>query len=252
MKISSKGLTDLGKARTNNEDSFGIFDDLNLYIVADGMGGHNAGEVASKITVDTIYNYFKDNFKTLKSKKEDPVSFIKKSIRIANKSVYNRAQKNPDEAGMGTTITVIFLYENKAYIGWVGDSRVYISRYDLKEGKRLLSQITTDHSLIEEQIANDIITREEAEEYEIKDIITKAVGFNPDVEPDCNVLKELKSNDIFMACSDGYYRYFKPIEIANTFVKVDFDDLAQYMIDTALEKGGEDNITVATIRIDEL
>jgi protein phosphatase len=251
MKISSKGLTDLGKARTNNEDNFGIYDEYNLYIVADGMGGHNAGEVASKIVVDTIYKYFKDNFKNLKSK-EEPDEFIKKAIKMANREVYNRAQKNQEEAGMGTTVTVIFLYEKKAYIGWVGDSRVYISRYDLTESRRLLSQITTDHSLIEEQIANNIITREEAEEYEIKDIITKAVGFSPEVEPDCNILKELKSDDIFMACSDGYYRYFKPIEIANAFVKVDFEDLAKYMIDQALESGGEDNITVATIKIDKL
>ena len=252
MKISSKGLTDLGKARTNNEDSYGIYNDMNLYIVADGMGGHNAGEVASKLTVETIYQYFKENFKLLKSKKEDPVTFIKKSIKLANKNVYNRSQKNPQESGMGTTITVIFLFDKKAYIGWVGDSRVYISRYDEKEGKRLLSQITTDHSLIEEQIANKIITREEAEKYEIKDIITRAVGFNPEVEVDCNVLKELKKDDIFMACSDGYYRYFKPIEIANTFVKVNFENLAQHMIDKALERGGEDNITVATVKIDEL
>ena len=250
MRILSNGLTNVGKVRSNNEDSYGIYDDMNLYIVADGMGGHNAGEVASKLTVDTIYTYFKENFKLLK--KEDPVNFIKKAVKLANKNVYNRAQKNPDESGMGTTVTLIFIYNRKAYIGWVGDSRVYISRFDEDEGKRLLSQITTDHSLIEEQIANDIITREEAEKYEIKDIITRAVGFNSEVEVDCNVLKELKKDDIFMACSDGYYRYFKPIEIAKTFVKTEFENLAEKMVNQALEKGGEDNITVVTVKIDEI
>jgi len=250
MKISSVGLTNPGKVRTNNEDNFGIYDDYNLYIVADGMGGHNAGEVASEIVVESIHQHFKENFKNLKSK-ENPVDLITKAIKLGNKNVYTRAQKNPDEAGMGTTITVIFIYDKKAYIGWVGDSRVYISRVD-KDGKRFLSQITTDHSLVEEQIANDIITREEVERYDIKDIITRAVGFNPEVDVDCNVLKELVAGDIFMACSDGYYRYFQPTEIANTFVKVEFENLAKYMIDKSLEMGGEDNITIATIKIESL
>ena len=251
MKISSVGLTNPGKVRTNNEDNFGVYDEYSLYIVADGMGGHNAGEVASEITVQTIHQYFKDNFKSLKSK-DSPTDFMTKAIKLANKNVFTRSQKNPDEAGMGTTVTVIFIYENKAYIGWVGDSRVYISRYDKTQGKRFLSQITVDHSLVEEQIANNIITREEVETYEIKDIITRAVGFNPDVDVDCNVLKELVEGDIFMACSDGYYRYFKPIEIANTFVKIEFENLAEYMIDKSLEMGGEDNITIATVKIDSL
>lgn len=248
MQIGIKANTNPGKVRKNNEDYFLVVPEYNLLIVADGMGGHNAGEIASNMTCTIIKEYFKENFELLEH--SSPCSFIKKAIKVANRAVYQRAQKNKEERGMGTTIIVILMYDNKAYIGWVGDSRAYISRDE--NGKRFMSQITADHSLVQEQINENLLTREDADKYNIPDIITKAVGLKPDVEPDCNVIKKLKKDDIFMACSDGYYRYFLPKNIAEVFISTPFEDLGDSMIQSAYDAGGEDNITVGTIKIFDL
>ena len=249
MKISILGNTNPGQVRTNNEDYFILVPEFNLSIVADGMGGHNAGEVASEITAKTIKEYFKENFELLEH--TTPCDFIKKAIRLANRKVYQRAQKNKEERGMGTTIVVTLIYNSKAYIGWVGDSRAYISRID-DNGKRFMSPISTDHSLVQEQISDGLITQEDADRYNIKDMITKAVGFTEDVEPSCKTIKSLKAGDTFMACSDGYYRYFSPKQIADTFINTPIELLADRMIKNAYDAGGEDNITVATIKIEKL
>ncbi len=251
MKLNCKGSTNPGMVRTNNEDYFACFPDYSLFIVADGMGGHNAGEVASKTAVESIHSYFVENIKQIKSAKIDVVEFIKKAIRHANRVVFQRAQKNPEEEGMGTTVVVFFFYNSKAYIGWVGDSRAYISRIDI-DGKRFISQITTDHSLVQEQITEGIITQEDADKYNIKDIITRAVGFNPEVEADCVMLKELHKGDIFMACSDGYYRYFKLVEIGNVFLQFSSDEIAEEMVKQACNSGGEDNVTILTVYVEEV
>ena len=248
MRISLKGNTNPGQVRKNNEDNYSIVKEQNLLIVADGMGGHNAGEVASELTVETIKEFFKENFELIDHM--TPCGIIKKSIILANRKVYERAQKNKEERGMGTTIVVILLYKQKAFIGWVGDSRAYISR--VENGKRFMSQISQDHSLVQEQINDGLITQKDADRYNIKDMITKAVGFSADVEPSCKTIKTLKKGDIFMACSDGYYRYFKPSQIADTFSKVLYNDLADSMIQSAYDAGGEDNITVATLKVKEL
>ncbi len=247
MKLVSSGYTDQGNVRTNNEDSFGCFDELSLYILADGMGGHNAGEVASRVTVNEIAQYFRNNLKSLKAK-SDIKDFIRKAIRHANRIVYTRSQKNESERGMGTTVVVIFFRDKKAYVGWVGDSRAYISRLD-PNGGRFISQISTDHSLVQEQIAEGLITQQEADQYNIKDIITRAVGFQPDVAVDCVVLKELFPGDIFMSCSDGYYRYYKIEEIGNTFLKNEAKQLPQLMVEQAKRSGGEDNVTIVTVEV---
>lgn len=251
MKLISNGHTDQGNVRTNNEDSFGCFDELSLYILADGMGGHNAGEVASQVSVEAIANYFKEHIKTLKSK-SDIKEFIRKSIRHANRLVYSRSQKNEAERGMGTTVVVLFFRDQKAYIGWVGDSRAYISRLDPASGGRFISQISIDHSLVQEQIAEGLITQEDVDKYNIKDIITRAVGFQPEVVVDCVVLKELLPGDIFMSCSDGYYRYYKIAEIGNMFIKNGAKELPQVMIDQAKASGGEDNVTIVAVEVEKL
>lgn len=262
MKIVCKGETNPGKVRTNNEDYFGCYDNYFLYIVADGMGGHNAGEVASKLTVESIKEYFDENYKNmLKSAKSDTnhqkvdlaiIDFLVKAIKYANKVVYTRAQKNQEESGMGSTVVLLFFSHNKPFIAWVGDSRCYLSRTD-KDVKRSISLISTDHSLVQEQIKEKLITQEDADKYNIKDIITRAVGFNSEVEPDCVTLKELVKDDIFMLCSDGYYRYYKLIEIGNMFItNSDFESLSNKMIETALNSGGEDNVTIVTVKLVEL
>ena len=248
MKVSLVGNTNPGQVRKNNEDNYSIIPELNLVIVADGMGGHNAGEVASEVTVSTIKEYFKENFELIDHL--TPCELIKKSIILANRKVYTRAQNNKAERGMGTTIVVMLLYKNKAFIGWVGDSRAYISR--IENGKRFMSQISQDHSLVQEQINDGLITQKDADRYNIKDMITKAVGFAEEVTPSCKTIKTIKKGDIFMACSDGYYRYFNPKQIADSFSKVFYDNLVDSMIESAYDAGGEDNITVATIKVKEV
>ena len=242
MNISA--LSDVGLVRNNNEDSFYKSTDfeLPLFIVADGMGGHNAGETASKMAVDIIKQYFIENKNSLNSEKR-LISIIKDSIKVANKNIYKFANEKEMYSGMGTTITLAYILKGKIYIGHVADSRAYI----INNGN--ICQITEDHSLVQELVKNGSITMEEGKTHPQRNMITRAAGTSEDIEVDI-IKKPFNINDILLICSDGLSNMVNDNEIINTFNKESLiKDACEDLIKKAKNNGGKDNITVIAIEL---
>ena len=185
--------TDIGKARDMNQDYHYIpssENDLQIYILADGMGGYNGGEIASKLAVQTVRDYIENNFDKIEHTKEEILNMIKKSMENANSVVYEESKKDDNLQGMGTTLDVCFIYNNKIYIGHVGDSRVYLIR------KEIARKITKDHSYVQQLVEDKKITREEAEHHPKKNMLLKALGCTSYVEPDIRA-RNIEKDDIF-------------------------------------------------------
>lgn len=253
MKVIFSGLTDKGLVRPNNEDSFLIDEKINLFVVADGAGGLSSGEVASRIATDVI----KENmeryisggkmsvWKDYKGFKDDTDALIS-SIRIANQIIYETAKRNSN-GNMATTCVAVFVGKRSFSYCNVGDSRIYL----LRNGN--LRQLTEDHSLVMEQVRQGIITKEEAEKSEIKNILTRALGIEENIEIDSGELP-FKNNDVLLLCSDGLTRMLadeiiKNILIKNLEDKENLDNACRELVETANKSGGKDNITVVLVKI---
>lgn len=242
MNISA--LTDVGLVRNNNEDSFykSTDFDLPLFIVADGMGGHNAGEIASKMAIDIIKQYFVENKNSLDNENK-LISVINKSIKEANKKIYKLSKDDELYSGMGTTITLAYIFKGKIYIGHVGDSRAYI----ISNGQ--IFQITEDHSLVQELIKNGSITIEEGKTHPQRNMITRAAGTSEDIEVDITT-KAFNNNDKLLICSDGLSNMVNDDEIIHTFNNEPLIKKAcEELIKKAKNNGGKDNITVIAIEL---
>ncbi len=236
--------SDIGKARDINQDSYYItedqFSELQLYMLADGMGGYNAGEVASSLAISCCKSYIENNFNDIPKDKESIIQLIGSSIEYANMIVYEKSKENPEYEGMGTTIEICLIYNNKAYIAHVGDSRIYRIRKDF------IRQLTEDHSYVETLVQEGTITKEEAKYHPKKNVITKALGCNAFVEPDVMVKGFLKE-DIIVICSDGLTNMVSNQEIFDITTN-NFEIAPKELIDLANNNGGVDNITVITIK----
>ena len=249
MRIISSALTDVGRKRDHNEDNFYLHKEENLFLVADGMGGHSSGEVASKIVIDTIKEFFTRTsrdpeatwpYKMYKDKKYEENRLIV-SIEEGNKRVYEHSKKvsKDPKRGMGTTITAVLFVEGGAYVAWVGDSRIYRIRNNKME------QISEDHSLLNEMIRKNDMTEEEIENFPHKNVILRAIGLKPRVEVDVKYL-ELEDGDIFLLCSDGLSGEVSDEEMEKIVVEASsLDEATQKLIQAANKHGGKDNITVA-------
>ncbi len=240
MKVFAK--SDIGKARDTNEDFYYISqddDNLKLYILADGMGGYNGGEIASRIATVAAKGYIESNFDKIEHTKEDIVDLLKNSIEYANMVVYEKAKENQDLTNMGTTLEVCLIYNNKAFIGHIGDSRIYRIRKDI------IRKLTEDHSYVQELVNDGTITKEEAKNHPKKNMLMKALGCTPFVEPDITIKGFLK-DDIIVICSDGLTNMISEEEIYNTVTK-NINDSSNTLINRANELGGYDNITVILI-----
>lgn len=235
MQILAK--TDIGKERKINEDFFYISDEkdeVQLAILADGMGGYNAGEVASKTATQAVREYIKEHHL-----KKDIEETIRQSIEYANKVVYEKAKTKKELEGMGTTLDVCLIYNNKIYIGHIGDSRVYRIR------DNEMQRITRDDSYVQTLIEDGKITKEEAFNHPKKNMITKALGCMGDVVP--NIYEEaFKENDIILMTSDGLTNMVKEEKILE-IIKQDPEKAVDKLIKQANDNGGYDNITVVII-----
>ena len=252
MRIISSALTDVGRKRDHNEDNFYLHKDENLFPVADGMGGHSSGEVASKIVVETIRDFFTRTsrdpeatwpYKMYKDKKYEENRLIV-SIEEGNKRVYEHSMKvsKDKKRSMGTTITAVLFVEGGVYIAWVGDSRIY----RIRDGK--IEQISEDHSLLNEMIKKNNMTDEEIENFPHKNVILRAIGLKPRVEVDCKFFP-LKDKDIFLLCSDGLSGEVPDKDIGRIIVEAnDLEDANKKLIQEANKNGGKDNITAALIQ----
>lgn len=219
-----------------------------LFVVADGMGGHAGGETASKITVDTIVeSVIADRAANLQSM--TPADLIIGSVHRANLAVHSAAQKDPNLAGMGTTVIVLLFENGQLTIGSVGDSRVYMAR------KGQIWQLTKDHSLVNEKLKAGLITREQLKHDKSRNVITRSVGFESSVLVD-TYQKEVQKGDVYFACSDGLSGLASDEEMRSildeeAFSAATLDNTVQKLIQRANDNGGDDNITVVAVRIED-
>jgi protein phosphatase len=235
--MKSEGKTDIGKKRAQNQDSLFFTDEPigplpNLYIVADGMGGHKAGDIASKTAIECVTEYIKES--TL----NNPVSVLKRAITYANDKVYRLSRENADYNGMGTTFVAAVEDEGVLYVANIGDSRLYHISDDIR-------QITLDHSLVEELIRTGQLDRNKGRNHPEKNIITKALGIGNDVVPDFFEVN-LLPHDSILLCSDGLTNMLEDDEIKEIIFecKGDLKNAVDKMIDRANYYGGKDNISV--------
>jgi len=252
-QIDAYGLTDVGRKRKHNEDAYALDESEGLFIVADGMGGHAAGEVAAKITVETIGEFIaatrQKEEATWPFKYNHELHFNSNRLAIAiekaNERVMSAVAAQPWLKGMGTTVVAGLLNEKILSLAHVGDSRAYLYR----AGE--LTRLTDDHSWVHEQVSAGILTEEEAKTHPLKNVVTRALGGGPSVAPDLREM-EFSRGDAFLFCSDGLTTMLSDEEIRDS-IAVDetrtAEALCQGLVDLANEKGGVDNITVVYVRI---
>jgi len=253
MRLTSCGITDVGMKRTNNEDNYLINDELNLFVVCDGMGGHVGGEYASAIAVNTIEEVLAsietNPDMVLPEASEGPVELTREklryAVRLAGKRIYEKAKAEPEYKGMGTTALVLLLDGGNAYLAHVGDSRGYLVR----DGR--IEQLTEDHSLVNEKVRAGVITAEEARTHKLRNVITRSLGYTEEVEIDIQV-RAVRRNDSFVLCSDGLSNLVETKEIGETVARNDTQTAARSLITTACDRGGDDNITAVVVLVDEV
>jgi protein phosphatase len=238
-------VTDIGLVRNENQDSYYCSDgtdDLNLYIIADGMGGHNGGEIASSTAVEAIRYFIKTHHEKDEYVK-DRLSMIKEAMNRANDEVYRCAAATAGLEGMGTTLTMAVIEGTRLYIGHIGDSRMYL----LRDGK--FEKLTEDHSLVAELIKKGSISPEEGDRHPQKNIITKALGTEKTIEMDL-LAKELHEGDKILLCTDGLTNMLDLEEIINICAAEDNpQSLSGKLVERANKKGGRDNTTVIAVKV---
>ena len=248
MKLKVFGKTDVGKKRKNNEDALLIDETLGLYAVADGMGGHAAGEVASNMALGiakkelgnwsgVLNEYTPDSSAEVR---DVILNLIEETLQRACRAVYQESVDNPDRSGMGTTVSMVLIKNDSAFFGHVGDSRIYLVR----EGS--VHQLTEDHSLVHEMYKQGRIGTSEAEEASYRNVITRAVGHEERVRVD-TLQMDLLPGDCLLLCSDGLSDYLRAGDVEKTFGSGPVEESPDRFVEMALQRGGKDNITVLII-----
>lgn len=237
MRRKAWGISDKGLKREGNQDSFLVEDRLGLFIVADGVGGHFGGEVASALAVETV----REVVNHPRAAEFRPKEVLTQAYEEASHRIFDRALQEPKLNGMGTTMVLSYVRDNKMYVANVGDSRAYLYR------KPYLWQITEDHSLINEQIRLGMMTEEQARKLIGKNVITRSVGFERDVFPDL-LEREIFSGDTFIFCSDGLSGMVPDAEICNILNVNNIERTASALLQKAIDHGGDDNVTVVVVQ----
>ena len=247
-RITVACKTDLGRVRENNEDKFEYYlpeDEATLaarglvFIVCDGMGGHAAGQIASELACKTFIDVY------LHHPASEADAALRAAVIAANRFVNDVSRAVPDRRGMGTTLSALILLQDKAFTVQVGDSRIYRLRQDE------LQQLTIDHSWVEEMVRGGMMSRAEAEANPRKHMLTRAIGAEPDVQPDIE-LHALKQGDQFLLCSDGLINHVEDATIAHHLAHDAPSDAVWKLVGHALTNGGSDNCTVMVVRVDEI
>ena len=250
LRIEVAGETNVGMKRNHNEDNFSIIEDSGLYIVADGMGGHASGEVASKMAVDSLREFFaataSDPERTWPYKMDRSKGYeenrLVTGIKLANLRIYESAQRDARQRGMGTTIVSMFAVEDGVYVAHVGDSR----GYRVRDGA--IEQVTEDHSLLNDYIKMKRLTAEEIANFPHKNVIVRALGMKDTVKVD-TVFEQPRVNDVYLLCSDGLSGPVTDEEMLEITTKSpDLKSAATKLIERANANGGPDNITVVLAR----
>lgn len=241
MQIEAWGQTDVGLKRDINQDSILVDPQLSLYVVADGMGGHRGGEVASALAVETVHDVVEDEIN--KGPLKTPHETIKHAFHEASRRIFVKSTKeNPELLGMGTTMVLALQVDKKIYFGNVGDSRAYLFKDDN------LWQVTEDHSLVNEQIRAGILDPNSTDPNVGRNVITRSVGFEEKVTVDI-VEREVVSGELYLLCSDGLSGLVSNEKIADICRQHTIKNIVQKCIEEAKKSGGDDNISVVVIRV---
>lgn len=244
MGLIAAGSTDIGKKRKTNQDSYFLSLEKKLFVVADGMGGHNGGDIASQMAVKALPDYVIANLAM------EPDLLLKGSIKETNRAIKQFGESQPELVGMGTTVVSFYFKGQNIYVGNVGDSRAYLIN------NKKIFQLTRDHSLVQEKLNYGVYNREQAALDPQKNVLVRTVGFEDDVEVDVFIYKVVK-NDIFLCCSDGLhgkvsdedmlYIINKLIPDPSVATQAIADKVIKNLIDLANENGGQDNITAILV-----
>jgi PPM family protein phosphatase len=254
MKIVCEARSDVGRKRKGNEDAIFLNPEQKLYVVADGMGGHAAGEVASRVAVDAI-----NEFVTLTGGNEEitwpfgldeTISYegnrLKTAIRHANRRVLEATRESAEYEGMATTVAAVLVDGDTAHLAHVGDSRIYLW------GEEGISLLTSDHSWVNEQIQSGVISPEQARSHPLRNVVTRALGGRSDLVVDIQA-RRMGSGEVLLLCSDGLTTMIGDEDIARILEEASGDvaRAASALVDEANERGGEDNITVVLLKFEE-
>lgn len=240
MKVFAK--SDIGKAREMNQDSYYVSmpsENTGLFIVADGMGGYNGGEIASRLAIISAKNYIENNFSKIEHNKEELQKLIKNAIEYANMVVYEKSKEDQELEGMGTTIEVVLAYNDRVYIGHIGDSRIY------RISKNIIRKLTVDDSYVQKLVKDGTITKEEAKHHPKKNMLMKALGCTSFVEPIVAV-KGFLEDDVIVITSDGLTNMVSDEEML-AIIEDNVEKASDELIKKANEAGGLDNITVVIV-----
>src|ERR1041385_3671204 len=251
LAVKVAGRTDVGCVRANNEDNFGYDSRYGIFVVCDGMGGQAAGEVASKMGVDVLLDYFREQPPAAAKQSlngqngSSGAQSLSNAIQLANRTIFKAGQEENGRSGMGSTIVAALVRGNSLAIGHVGDSRIYLVR------QGAIQQLTQDHSLVMEQVRRGYITLEQAQKSEMQNIILRALGSEEMVEADVEDLVAVPG-DLLLMTSDGLTRHLKDEEIL-TIVQGpgDLETACNELVETAKQRGGDDNITCLLVRVED-
>ncbi|XTP68644.1 protein phosphatase [Parelusimicrobium proximum] len=252
LNVKLAAYSDIGKIREKNEDNVFISSEIKVAVVADGMGGHNAGEIASQLAIAVFTNVITDLKKGIMKLSDKfspeltvPERMMLLAADLANSSVYEMAQNNKDYRTMGTTMTAVMIEGDNAIAVHIGDTRLYIYR----EG--VFTQLTTDHSLAEEQVRRGVMSKGEAEKSRVQNVLTRALGIKKNIEVD--LLKfAIKEGDIMLLCSDGLNKGLTDNDIKKYLEhspNVTLSKLCKAIVKKANDKSGKDNISAAILKI---
>lgn len=241
MRYTAFGTTNVGKVRDHNEDAFYVSPEAGYFVVSDGMGGLAAGEIASSITRETIVRIFEESFATTESVEK----LIKESFSQANEAVRKELEARGSKKGMGCTCVVLAFRDNDFFVGYVGDSRIYLFR----SGK--LKQLTRDHSYVEELFLRGLITEEEKKDHPYKNSITRYVGHAEQIEVDISS-GPVSNGDIFLLCSDGLTSEVEDKDLENILLSSPEPEVqVNALVEQALANGGGDNVTVVAVKVEK-
>lgn len=248
--VYAYGQTDVGKKREHNEDNFLVSKESGLFIVADGMGGHAGGETASRMAVETIQEVVEHFLPSLKQRdgslmtpaQSPAAKLLSDALRGACQNVHKLSIQEKNLQGMGTTTTALLLFEGCAFVAHVGDSRVYAYR----DGT--IMQLSEDHSLVNEQFKAGLITKTQAEQSKFRNIITRSIGFEKDVDVDMIALP-VQEGDVYLLCTDGLTSLVSDEELKTMIENCPLKSLGETLIELANQRGGDDNITVIVVYI---
>lgn len=250
LQYHSAGLTDVGQRRKLNEDAFMVDDELGLYVVADGMGGHAAGEIASQEAVDTVYGMVRRGHEALdrvaqgdtgEESLRRAIRIVESAVQAATYMVFGLAQHDPEQQGMGTTLSVLAMCGDYGITAQVGDSRIYLIR------NRAAQPLTEDHTLVAWQLKQGIITEAEAARSPHRNVITRAVGSREYVQVDTGFF-EVQPADSYLLCSDGLHGYLQEGEIPDV-IDMGPKGASERFIQVANSRGGRDNITAIVVSV---